>query len=66
MLLVLTVFVFLFLGRELALRWWRDDAPGFYESATYAAVIGVCLWLSSLWVLALLHLMTEPFLVART
>ena len=66
MLLVLTAFAFLFLGRELALRWWRDQPLGFYEAATYSAVIGVCLWLSSLWVLALLHLMTEPVLLVRS
>jgi hypothetical protein len=65
-LLVLTAFTFLFLGRELSLRWWRDDTLPFYESSTYAAVTGVSLWLASLWVLALLHLINEPVLLVRT
>lgn len=66
MLLVLTAFAFLFLGRELALRLWRDELPGRYELTTYATAIGICLWLASLWAIALLQAMYEPVLVART
>lgn len=66
MLIVLTALAFLFLGRELALRLWRDDIPGIYEFITYATTIGVCVWLATLWVIALLHVMYEPVLLART
>ncbi len=66
MLIVLTALAFLFLGREVALRLWEDDRPPFYELATYAATIGVCAWLASLWAIALLHWMYEPVLIART
>ncbi|HSP14820.1 MAG TPA: hypothetical protein VLV78_08720 [Thermoanaerobaculia bacterium] len=64
MLLVLTALAFLLLGRELSLRWWRD-LP-FYEFWTYAGAIGVCLWLASVWIAALLHVMTVPVMVGRT
>ena len=66
MLIVLTALAFFFLGRELALRLWRDELPPFYEFTTYSTTIGVCLWLASLWAVALLHLMYEPVLLART
>src|SRR5688500_12396179 len=66
MLIVLTALAFFFLGRELSLRWWRDELPPFYERATYASVTALALWLASLWALALLHLMTQSMLLART
>ncbi|HVS32429.1 MAG TPA: hypothetical protein VMS98_13375 [Thermoanaerobaculia bacterium] len=66
MLIVLTALAFLFLGRELSLRWWRDEPLPFYERATCAAVIGLTIWLASLWALALLHLMTRWALLGRT
>ena len=66
MLIVLTALAFLFLGRELALRLWRDEIPPFYEFTTYSATIGVCLWLATLWATALLRVMYEPVLIART
>ena len=66
MLIVLTALAFLFLGRELALRLWRDELPGIYEFSTYAATIGLCVWLATLWAIALLHVMYEPVLLARS
>ncbi len=66
MLLVLTAFAFLLLGRELSIRWWRDQPIPLYESMTYTAVIGLTAWLASLWSIALLHAMTEAVLVGRT
>ena len=66
MLLVLTVVAFLFLGREIALRWWPVESAGPYERTTYAAAIGIVLWLATLWILALLHLMSLPVLAGRT
>jgi hypothetical protein len=66
MLIVFTGLAFFFLGRELSLRWWRDDPPAFYERTTYAAVIGFLIWLASLWLLALIHLMTPVALIARS
>ena len=66
MLLVLTILSFLLLGRELLLRWWGADSPPFYEFWTVAGVIGTCLWLATVWIAAVLHVMTPAFMVART
>ncbi len=66
MLIVLTALAFFFLGRELSLRWWRDEPVPFYERVTYASVVALTLWLASLWTLALLHAMTQWLLLART
>ncbi len=66
MLLVLTALAFLLLGRELSLRWWREETPSFFELWTYASATGMCLWLATVWVAALLHVMTEPVMVGRT
>jgi hypothetical protein len=64
MLLVLTALAFLLLGRELSLRWWRDLPV--YEFWTYAGAIGMCLWLASVWIAALLHVMTPAVMVGRS
>jgi hypothetical protein len=66
LLAVFTILTFLALGREIALRWWPSGAAGPYERATFAAVLGLSLWLASLWLLALFHVMTPALLLART
>lgn len=65
MLVLITVAAFVWLGRELSMRWWSEEV-GPFERACYAATIGIAGWVGSLWILAILHLVTMPVLLART
>ncbi len=65
MLIVVTLAAFLWLGRELSIRWWPGEI-GPFERACYAAAIGMVAWLGSIWILAIAHVMTMPVLLTRT
>lgn len=58
---LVTAAVFFLIGWCLATR--EQDVP--WERACYAAIAGASLWLSSLWLLALTHTLTRPFLGVR-
>jgi hypothetical protein len=66
MLVAFTALVFLLLGRELSIRLFPGDEASPIERACYAGVIGIALWLSTLWIAALLHVMVKGVLLART
>lgn len=63
--LAATAIASLLLGHELARRVWKESLP-WGERGLYATLIGTSVWLGSTWVLALLHVLTRPVLIART
>jgi hypothetical protein len=63
-LIVVTAAAFLLLGREISLRAW--PALGAFERACFAAAAGMVLWIGTIWVFAVFHLMTPVVMVLRT
>ena len=65
MLLLATVAAFVLLGHEICRRVWVDGV-GSFERASYSGLIAVLLWIGTLWITAISHIMTAPVLLART
>lgn len=68
MLLALTAVASLSIGYDLSRFIWRSerDELSWAERALYASLIGVALWLSSVWIIAFLGLLTRPVILGRT
>ena len=67
MFLAITIVAALLLGAEVTDRIPRDDErPARAERLLYAMAIGTLLWLASTWLLASLHLLRQPLVIART
>jgi hypothetical protein len=64
-LLLATVAAFVLLGHEVCRRVWVDRL-GPFERASYSGLIAVLLWIGTLWITAIAHIMTAPVLVGRT
>ncbi|HKR67202.1 MAG TPA: hypothetical protein VJZ00_25980 [Thermoanaerobaculia bacterium] len=64
--IVLTAASSLLLGWELCARVWRGDDLRSCERAAFAAIVASALWLGTAWLLALVHWLTRPMLIART
>jgi hypothetical protein len=65
LIVAVTALVFVWLGYEIAVRRWRDDA-GALEIWNAAFAIGSALWIASAWVAALLHMLDRPTMLLRT
>lgn len=68
MLSILTAASFLLLGCELSARLWRgaDSPVAPVERAAAAVLLGMSLWLASIWALALSYHLVRDDLIART
>lgn len=66
MLIVATAVAFLFFGWECACRLARDRESAPLERLTWALCIAFGVWLGTLWIFALLHLLTPAVLLTRT
>lgn len=65
MLAAATILCFVWLGYEIAVRCWRDRASAL-ELCCAALTVGSILWLSSVWLAALLHHLDRPTMLVRT
>ena len=65
LLLAITALAFVWLGYEIAIRKWSANA-GPLELWNAAWTIGSALWIASVWLLALLHVLDRPAMLART
>lgn len=63
--MVVTAAAFMLLGYEVSRRLWPDGL-GPFERICYALLIGTAAWLGTLWITAILHVMTPPVLLGRT
>src|SRR5690349_6912582 len=63
-LLAVTALAFVWLGFEIAMR--RFAASGALERWNAAFTIGAASWIASVWLLALVHLLDRPTMLART
>jgi hypothetical protein len=65
---ILTAAVFLFLGHELSQRIWKSETtPSMpLERVCSAALLSLAVWIGSLWILGLTHLLTREALIVRT
>jgi hypothetical protein len=67
-LVILTAAIFLFLGHELSRRIWSGETtPSMpVERIASAGLLGLSVWIGSLWILGLTHLLTREALLVRT
>ncbi len=65
MLLLATVAAFVLLGHEICRRVWKGGVDPF-ERACYTGLIALVSWLATLWLTAIVHVMTAPVLLGRT
>lgn len=63
--LTLTLLSSLWLAYELSLRLWRERFTS-GERAFYTITLAVLLWLASAWLIAMLQLLSLPWVLART
>jgi hypothetical protein len=65
---IVTAAVFLFLGHELSRRIWNGATlPSMpLERVCSAALLALAVWIGSLWILGLTHLLTREALIVRT
>ncbi|MFL6244835.1 MAG: hypothetical protein ACJ74H_02330 [Thermoanaerobaculia bacterium] len=68
MLLALTAVASLSIGYDLSQSLWPKDRGelSWAERALYASILGIALWLASMWAIAFLHVLVRPVLVGRT